>query len=238
MGATSDDLTLVSTPTLDISPEHVVNLLLGGDIFVNIDDEESILASEQKFMSDVETLRAFAVANDQDTQKIIAAIAPYYTNKIPADLDHSFSRLEATAMDRDTYVSVYIDEDEATLVLWCCKNEDGTQVSFDDVYLPYHSIHEFGEDYRPKYSGDIVYGQSVDPIKAVRLYNNYKTEITELNINNGLRDIECLFGYLVKYIKDGLTSAEIVVALDSLDSESMDSEVEVSASIAAPTPMP
>lgn len=237
MSNVSDNSQSIST-TIDISPEHVANLLLGGDGAVyDGDDEESVLAFEQEFLSDIETLRAFAVANELDIQKIIAAIAPYYTNKIPADLEHSFSRLESTALERDTYVSVYIDEEEASLVLWCCKNEDGSQVAFDDLYLPYESIREFGEDYRPKYSAEVVYGQSVDPMKAVKLYNSHKAEIIELNIKNSLRDVEALFGYLVKYIKDGLTSQEIIEALDSLGSESADNEVESSESY-APTLTP
>jgi hypothetical protein len=232
MSNTENNALLDTTPVSDTSPENIANLLLGGGGAIIMDDDEaSLLAYEQKLLSDIQSLRVFAEANELDSKKIVDAIEPYYTKQIPEDLEHAFSRLEIVAMEHETYVSVYIDETEASLVLWCCKDADGSQVKFDDVYLPYHSVSDLGADYRPKYSNSIIYGQSVDPMNAVRLYNNHKAEIVELNINNCLRDIECLFEYLVKYIKQGLSDVEIAKALDNIDSE-LDNEAAIAAEVA------
>jgi hypothetical protein len=229
-----NDLLTAPAVNAEVSAEQISNLLLGGGDSYSMDDEESVSAYKQKLFADIKTLRIFAEANELDSQKIVAAITPYYVNKITTDLDHSFERLEAVAMERDTYVSTYIDENEASLVLWCCKEADGSQVSFDDISLPYHTTSQLGEDYRPKYSDTVVYGQSVDPMKAVKLYNDNKAEIVELNIYNCLRDVGCLFDYLIKYIKNGLNDEEIVVALENLDAEEeLDNDVEV---VAAQTP--
>jgi len=201
--------------------EQVVDLLVG-------DDQDSSLIYE------IEVMRSFAVANELDSQKMLAVISPVFTKKVPTYLDGAFLRLEEYTLnpEPDTYVSVYINEDEAFLDISHCQ--------FDEleIYLPYNLINELGKDYRPKYSDSGVYCQPVDPIKAVQLFKNqnHKDEIIELNVNNYLRDMESLFDCLNKYIKQGLTDAEIIAAFDAIANEPIDNKVEET--LSAPKPRP
>ncbi len=227
----------ISSMAAGLSPQHVTNLLFGGAIMTWSDEEESIRLYEQTVLALIEQLRGFVVANDLDLQKIMAMLTPCFNEQISEDLEQSFSRLEATALEHDTSVSIYTNESEITMVLWCCKNEDGTQVRYDDIYLPYNSLQDLGEDYCPKYLDTFLGGQRVAPIKAVRLYQNHKAEITDLNVKNSLRDFEEFFKYLIEYINLGLTNEEIVEALDNIDADTPELEVENTSNAPTPAPM-
>jgi len=210
------------------SAEYIANLLLNSDD-ASWENDESLLAI-------TESVRGFAIANGLDSQNMINALEPEYAKQISTALDHTFSRLvEITATDPAADVSAYIDADEAVLYLSRCKDADGTPVKFEEIFLPMNSINELGANIRPKYDNMRVYGLQVEPINAVKLYNNHKAEIIELNINTYLRDIQPMFDYFIGFIKTGLNNQEIIAAFDALDSDTDDNDAEHAAY--APSPM-